>query len=74
MAFDPMKPGLLPCPFCGGEASLHKGMQAFDDYEVHCDECGVCGPNFGSMDETFSPRDDAIAAWNRRAPLGHETR
>ena len=62
-------PDLLPCPFCGGPASIHKGMQAFDDFEVHCDPCGMCGPNFGSMGETLTPKEDAIAAWNTRADL-----
>ena len=58
---------LLPCPFCGGEASIHKGMVAFEDYEIHCDICGVCSPNFGALNETLTPQSDAIAAWNTRA-------
>ena len=66
---DPIKrdDALLPCPFCGGAASIHKGMVAFEDYEIHCDICGVCSPNFGALNETLTPKSDAIAAWNTRA-------
>lgn len=57
---------LKPCPFCGGKASVYKGMQAFNDYEIHCNACGMCGPNFGALDETLTPEQDAITAWNTR--------
>jgi hypothetical protein len=57
---------LLPCPFCGGEAELSNvcGM-----YFVACRGCRAnnslkcCACTYG--DKT---PDEAIAAWNRRAP------
>jgi len=61
---------LKKCPFCGGEASLHK--QFHTGYEVgnqprticarwvSCDNCGAsCGSVFSI--------EEAAAAWNRRA-------
>jgi hypothetical protein len=54
---------LLPCPFCGGEASYE---YSYDDYNHDCivchnDECGAsltCWPYEG---------EKVTAAWNRRA-------
>ncbi len=50
---------LKPCPFCGGEAGL------IDMEESHIPVCNEieCLCELGS----FSTRDAAIAAWNRRA-------
>jgi hypothetical protein len=57
--------GLATCPFCGGEAEACDGI-AFSgepgltgDPFVHCHECSVAIPG--------NSREDAIAAWNRRA-------
>jgi len=71
---------LLPCPFCGGEASPH-GYQHFGKpltetfwkgdrpitkaYFCNCPSCGVSNICSGIGYET---REEAIAAWNRRAP------
>lgn len=54
-----------PCPFCGGEARL-------GNYIVEADVgCGVCGAR---ITRKHAPKEDtgiaeALAAWNRRAPL-----
>jgi hypothetical protein len=46
---------LLPCPFCGGSASLSA-------WDVQCDSCGaLVVPENGAQHEA-----GAIAAWNRR--------
>ena len=50
---------LLPCPFCGGEATTYV---AYDDgYYVCCDECGCGLP-------VYITEADAIEAWNKRTP------
>ena len=48
---------LKPCPFCGGHARMNIVM---DSVGVSCRLCGA-----SLIDET---REDAIAAWNARAP------
>ena len=57
---------LLPCPFCGGAATLNHG--ATDDFNVACfnREC------FGPRGPACAFSGDAIAAWNRRAPAMEE--
>jgi Lar family restriction alleviation protein len=58
---------LLPCPFCGGPPTLHRGMVAFTDVEIHCDDCSMVGPNFDEQKEMVANEAEAIAAWNTRA-------
>lgn len=74
-----MSDELKPCPFCGGEASPH-GYQHFGKpltetfwkgdrpitkaYFCNCPSCGVSNICSGIGYET---REEAIAAWNRRA-------
>ena len=51
---------LLPCPFCGGEATLSDSIE--DRFaEVHCIECGV------KINEKGYPAlSKAIKQWNTR--------
>jgi len=59
---------LLPCPFCGGEATLGDYFQEASDlgndeswWLAQCDHCGIALPN------TDSPtKEEAIKAWNTR--------
>jgi len=59
---------LLPCPFCGKEATLcaersrdNNGMYPFGTSYVECSDRD-CGAQLGG----FNSRDDAIGAWNTR--------
>lgn len=46
---------LKPCPCCGKEAKMHKF------WAIKCNKCGL-------NTARFDDRENAIAAWNRRAP------
>lgn len=67
---------LLPCPFCGGEASIVKrdvepqGDPWYGDKIERFVLC-ECGASLfdGYFHEGFSDPERAIAAWNRRSPL-----
>lgn len=71
---------LLPCPFCGGEASgdskvtysdRHAKEQGWGQatfFYVNCIRCG--SDNKGIVGH--HTRDDAAAAWNRRSPAPQE--
>lgn len=55
-----MSEEIAPCPFCGLKARLYIGTEGGGSF-VHChDRCcdGPCRLN----------REEAIIAWNRRAP------
>lgn len=58
-----MKNELKPCPFCGGEASLH----IHDRYGVECDNCSM---GLGCIKLT---KEEAIQAWNTRVDLNPTT-
>ena len=53
------EPTLLPCPFCGGEATPY--ASAWWEYGVGCSQCHACVEP-GLSDK----RDEVIARWNRR--------
>lgn len=74
------KPILLPCPFCGGEASSDghceyskpladtvwaDGSPVTESFFVNCMKCQIS--NQGSLRGGFQTKEKAIAAWNRRA-------
>ena len=63
MTTKPNEPeGLEPCPFCGGEANIERST--FSTVQARCAEC-VCGTGLYAGDKIG--RQNAIAAWNRRA-------
>jgi hypothetical protein len=54
---------LLSCPHCGGEAELEFGACDYNVHQVLCrnDACNA-------MAGWCETADEAIAAWNKRAP------
>lgn len=58
--------GLLPCPFCAGEAWLNDYEAKYSDLppKSRCPQCRLCGASLGYLTTPAK----AIAAWNRRAP------
>jgi Lar family restriction alleviation protein len=67
-----MSEKLLPCPFCGGGAFVHRCEHAFHDAKIRCAGCQAEGPIFdvddGEANEAGRNEAEAIAAWNRRTP------
>lgn len=65
------KDGLLPCPFCGGEAdfSLGKTGDGKDWHYIECVECEAMGPRVHYASHNIAIKDALAQAWNRRAPL-----
>ena len=74
-------PELLPCPFCGGEASdagyvfyrkpcedtvWEDGSPITEAFFCNCPKCGI---NNMSGHIGYRTKAQAIAAWNTRAPL-----
>lgn len=69
---------ILPCPFCGGPASLEETtsgatVDSQAAFSVGCDADEAECMGYQSL-TTFARRSDAIAAWNRRAGPPSETR
>lgn len=70
---------LLPCPFCGGEADIEEANGSFF---ARCIEVvpgllphrrcfAAMGENYdrdAMPEHMYSTAEDAVAAWNRRAP------
>ena len=71
---DDFIPKLKPCPFCGGEADLVKGVeprsfhpQAKEYYIVQCNNCNLMfgfDLDYGGI---FWDEKSAIEAWNNRS-------
>jgi Lar family restriction alleviation protein len=62
----PVATTLLPCPFCGNHAILHQETQGPRSYyEGWCETCDYVAQDRPNM-------DDAIRAWNTRAPIAGE--
>jgi Lar family restriction alleviation protein len=59
---------LAPCPFCGGEAKLLESRCA-EDAMMAVVECSGCLAQTTVFEDAYAPTAEAIAAWNRRAPL-----
>jgi Lar family restriction alleviation protein len=57
-------PELLPCPFCGGEASATNYIV---EGAVRCSDCRAYVSRTHGHDE--AGYEEAIAAWNTRADL-----
>ena len=59
---------LLPCPFCGGEATVgaNEYYDGANTFYTYCTSCGV------QQITTKIRTDEAIAAWNRRAQPENE--
>lgn len=57
MTEEPLKPELLTCPFCGGQA-LKQYMKEPNLF-VECQQCYASSDRFGTDEEI-------IVVWNRR--------
>ena len=60
---------LLPCPFCGGDASVDTIYPDYPEkgYGVTC-LCNGCHGNIYIPDTKYPTKQDAISAWNTRTP------
>lgn len=61
---------LLPCPFCGGAASLSYYTRSASNepagHYVECDNCAAGGPTADVSSIVTDVRAEAITAWNTR--------
>lgn len=64
------RPELAPCPFCGVGTESEDGPCANYGIRQHYGEVWfvVCGCPTGVQTADFATVEEAIAAWNRRAP------
>lgn len=69
---------LKDCPFCGCKATFVKhsagmpGTMGYDRWDAVA--CKHCRATVGACDRRFREKDDAAAAWNRRAPDARDAR
>jgi len=83
MTENPTEKVLLPCPFCGGEASdagharysrplddawWADGSPITEAFFVNCMKCGAVSRS--GVSNGYQTKAEAIAAWNRRPPAG----
>ena len=63
-------PALLPCPFCGGTASLDCSVGGLF---VECDACEARGPfvDYEDFPDQQKATSAAAAAWNQRSAWQH---
>ena len=64
---------LKPCPFCGGEAITGYAIKDYNRWGVYCQNCGalVEVQDWKGIDDS---EENAIAAWNHRAPEKEDLR
>ncbi len=65
---------LKPCPFCGGKAEVmhmdctdHSDGSAWTVWGVWCVDDLNAEYSHGHFIDNYETRDEAVAAWNRRA-------
>lgn len=64
-------PQLLPCPWCGGPASIEETPASATEgvrFSVGCDDTDEAECMGYQSLTTFARRSEAAAAWNKRAP------
>ena len=60
-------PGLMPCPFCGGEAILSPARFDLEGYTVNCPRHHAGHTCFVEISLWRKTKSEAITAWNTRA-------
>lgn len=59
-----MEGSLLPCPFCGGKATIFE-----DEFRNHSyPRCTKCYCTLGSFSQAYTTIKKSVNAWNRRSP------
>ena len=53
-------PELLPCPFCAGEANMHRPIERVPNIQVACRNCGA------GFYRTLTNETEIAELWNTR--------